>query len=145
MAAPPRIVTFYLDADVPVAVRRAIAGCRSDVLHAGAPGAPDIDTKDPEWLSLAGRERWVVISRDKHIRRKPAELRAVMDYGVRLFVLTSAGNLTRWDTLDLLVRRWPEITTAADNNVGPFIFSVTRNGVRPVHPPDLLRGDGSQN
>jgi len=136
MAAPPRSVTFYLDADVPVAVRRAIADCRSDVLYAGGPGAPAVDTKDPEWLSIAGRERWVVISRDKGIRRRSAELRAVMDHGVRLFVLTSAGNLSRWDTLDLLVRRWQEITETASTNTGPFVCSVTRNGVRPIQLPE---------
>jgi hypothetical protein len=137
MAASRRRVTFYLDADVPVAVRRAIAGCRSDVLHAGEPGAPAVNTKDPDWLTVAGRERWVVISRDKRIRRRVAEVQAVMDHGVRLFVLTSAGNLSRWDTLDLLVRRWPDIAAAAEKNPGPFICSVTRSGLRGVHPADL--------
>lgn len=137
-------MTFYLDADVPVAVRRAIAGCRSDVLHAGGPGSPPVNTKDPDWLALAGRERWVVISRDKNIRRRPAELRAVLDHGVRLFVLTSAGNLSRWDTLDLLVRRWPDIAAAAEDNAGPFICSVTRNGLRGLQSDGLVLSSGTR-
>jgi hypothetical protein len=137
LAAPTGGVTFYIDADVPVAVRRAIAGCRNDVTHAGAPSAPAPNTKDKDWLPLAGEQGWVVLSRDKGIRRRPAELRAVMDSGVRLFVLTSAGNLSRWDTLELLVRRWADISHTAAQNDGPFICAVTRGGLRPIEPEDL--------
>lgn len=136
-------MTFYIDADVPVAVRRAIAGCRTDVIHAGEPGAPAANTKDKDWLPRAGEERWVVLSRDKGIRRRPAELRAVMDNGVRLFVLTSAGNLSRWDTLELLVRRWADITQTATQNQGPFICAVTRGGLRPIQPDGVVLPSGS--
>lgn len=134
---------FYIDADVPVAVRRAIAGCRTDVMHAGAPGAPAVNTKDKDWLPRAGAQGWVVLSRDKGIRRRPAELRAVMNSGVRLFVLTSAGNLSRWDTLELLVRRWADITQTAAQNDGPFICAVTRGGLRPIEPEDLALASAS--
>jgi len=129
---------FYLDADIPVAVRSAIAACRSDVLYAGQPDAPAVDALDQEWLPRAGREGWVVITRDKRFRHRAAERQAVIDYKVRLFVLTSAGNLTRWDTLDLLVRRWSEITVAAENNSGPFICGVIRHGLRPIEPDDFV-------
>jgi hypothetical protein len=129
-------VTFYLDADIPAAVRRAIATCRQDVLYAGGPHAPAVDTKDPVWLEHAGREGWVTISRDKHIRRKPAERRAAMQHGVKLFVLTAGGNLTRWDTLDLLVRRWSDIGEVA-RQPGPFVCAITRGGLRMIDPPAI--------
>ena len=135
MAASARGLTSYLDADIPRAVRQAIAGCRNDVRYAGEPGAPAENAKDPEWLSRAGQEGWVVISRDKRIRRRPAEIQAVLNHGVRLFVLTAGGNLSRWDTLDLLVRRWPDIARTASENPGPFVYAVTRHGLRPIHPP----------
>jgi hypothetical protein len=76
----------------------------------------------------------VAISRDKSIRRKPAERRAAMHHGVKLFVLTAGGNLTRWDTLDLLVRRWANIGEMARQR-GPFVCAVTRGGLRMIDAP----------
>jgi hypothetical protein len=44
----------------------ALARVRHDVLYPGAPGCPvtSPDTVDPEWLSHAGRNEWIVIMRD---------------------------------------------------------------------------------
>lgn len=42
-----------------------------------------------EWLETAGKQGWIVLTRDKNIRRKPNELRAFRDYKVIGFVLTS--------------------------------------------------------
>ena len=37
------------------------------------------DTPDTEWIAEVGRRGWVVVTRDKNIRRRPNELRAVRD------------------------------------------------------------------
>jgi len=87
----------------PEAVATAIAGVREDVLYAGGPDAPTEDTKDPIWLPLAGQQDWIVLMRDKRIRTRPGERRALVDAGVRAFCLTHAGNYTRWEVLELLV------------------------------------------
>jgi hypothetical protein len=34
------------------------------------------DCPDEEWLPVAGKAGWIVLTRDKNIRRKPNELRA---------------------------------------------------------------------
>jgi hypothetical protein len=46
----------------------------------------------------------------------------------------TAGNMSRWRTLELLVRRCSDITaTAAD---GPFVCAVTGSGLRAMTPVD---------
>jgi PIN like domain len=125
-------VTFYVDASVPVAVRRALAHVRDDVLYAGGPDAPAEDTDDKDWLPEAGREDWVVLLRDKRIRKRPGERQAFLDAGVRLFCMTGGGNYTRWETLRLLTARWPRIEGVASARTGPYIYSVTWEGVREL-------------
>ena len=46
--------------------------------------------EDAEWLQRAGEEGWIVITKDKRIRRRPAELDAIATHGVRAFVISSA-------------------------------------------------------
>ena len=51
---------------------------------------------DPEWLPEAGRNGWIVLTKDKAIRRRPNEMMALMNSGVRAFVL-AAGEITGAD------------------------------------------------
>ena len=48
-------------------------------------------TKDVDWLPEVGSRRWILITKDKQIRKREIELRALRQAGVRAFVLTSAG------------------------------------------------------
>ncbi len=127
--------TFYIDASVPKAVREAIASVRSDVLYAGGPQAPAEETPDEAWLPRAGAEGWIVIHRDNRIRKRPRERQALLDSGVRTFCFTHAGNYTRWDTLRILAHRWPDIEKAANKDSGPYICSVTWQGIRMLAIP----------
>jgi hypothetical protein len=125
-------VVFYLDASIPPPVSQALALVRDDVLYPGAPGCPiaSADVRDRDWLPVAGRQGWVVLMRDKHVRSRPGERRALRENDVRAFVLTGAGNYSRWRTLDLLVRRWAEIEDLAGSGVPPYIYAVTQQGLR---------------
>jgi len=49
--------------------------------------------QDQEWLPDAGGKRYVVLTKDRAIRRTPLECAAVMDNRVLYFALTS-GNMT---------------------------------------------------
>ena len=70
--------------------------------------------------------------RDKHVRSRPGERRALRDNGVRAFVLTGAGNYSRWRTLDLLVRRWLDIESVTGVEAPPYMYAVTQQGLRRV-------------
>jgi len=127
-------VVVYLDASIPFPVSQALALVRDDVLYPGAPGCPIATpaAKDHEWLPVAGQHGWVVLMRDKHVRSRPGERRALREHSVRAFVLTGAGNYSRWRTLDLLVRRWPDLEAAAGSEAPPYIYAVTQQGLRRV-------------
>jgi hypothetical protein len=63
--------------------------------------------------------------RDKRIRFRPCERQRLMD-DVRGFVMTGAGHYSKWRTLELMVRRWPEVMQIAASEPGPYIYSVTQ-------------------
>ena len=135
-------MTFYVDASVPIAVRQALALVRDDIVYAGGPGAPKERTADKDWLPIAGRNDWVVLKRDKKIRTRPWERDALIAAGVRTFCLTGGGNYTRWETLRLLTARWERIEDVARDEPGPYIYSVTWEGVRKLVLPEARAGWG---
>src|SRR5260370_15894899 len=49
------------------------------------------ETEDTAWIALAAQRGWVVLTKDDHIRRRPAERQAIEDGKVRVFCLTNAG------------------------------------------------------
>jgi hypothetical protein len=51
------------------------------------------DTPDELWLERAGIEGWIVLTKDKLIRKRPIERLALHAAGVRAFVFTG-GNLS---------------------------------------------------
>ena len=124
--------TYFLDANVPVNVSKGLAQVRSDIMYPGAHGCPVMSTVVPdiEWLGIAGRQEWVVVTKDRKIRTRPGERNALVDAGVRSFCATHAGNYTMWELLKLLVARWDDMEEIAMNVPGPYIYSVTKNGVR---------------
>ena len=126
--------TFYVDASIPENVYRALAHVRADVLYPGEPGCPVTHRAalDRDWLPMAGRQEWIVLMRDKHVRHGPGERNALLSHGVRAFVLTGAGNYTEWRTLHLLVRRWDEIEQIVATVPGPFLYAVTQQGVQEI-------------
>jgi hypothetical protein len=123
-------VTFYLDACIPTPVAVALASVREDVIYAGGPSAPARSTPDAEWLRIAGEQDWLVITRDRNIRKRPGERAAYISAGVGVFCLTGAGNATKWETLRLIVARWERMEEVAATLKRPFICSVRREGVR---------------
>lgn len=131
----PGGLTFYIDASLPLQVRQALKLLRDDVVVPGEPGRPAERSPDREWLTRAGSEDWVVILRDKRIRRRPGERDALRKAGVRAFVLTGAGNYTRWQIMALLTARWAAIERVALEHSGPYIYSVTQGGVERLSLP----------
>ena len=87
------------------------------------------DGPDTEWLELAGKRNWVVLFRDKGIRRRPIEKQALIQSGVRAFVLAS-GNLRGHEMAELLVRHLRKIERLARKQKPPFIASITQTGVQ---------------
>lgn len=130
--APAR---FFVDEN-DLALGRSLALARKDVLHPGHGRLTDVPlgTPDAQWLPIVGGLGLVVITRDKKIRSRPVEAELVVAAGIRGFVLTSAGDLSTWETLTLLVRQWDALERyLAENPGGPWLAAVTNQGVRPLN------------
>jgi len=110
----------------------ALAQVRRDVLYPGALGCPVMSTlvPDEEWLRIAGEQDWVVVTKDRKIRSRPGERKALVDARVRCFCATAAGNYTQWELLKLFVAQWDNMEQIALHVPGPYIYAVTRTGVR---------------
>jgi hypothetical protein len=131
------VPTYFLDANVPLNVSKALALVRDDILYPGAPNSPILtaNVPDVEWLGVAGQQNWVVITKDKKIRTRRWERQALVQAGVRSFCMTAAGSYPMWETLQLLARRWDDIEEIANTIPGPYIYSVTNAGVRFLTGP----------
>jgi hypothetical protein len=85
------------------------------------------DARDEDWLAEAGRQAWIVLTRDQHIRRKPNELEAFKRANVVLFVL-SQGNLSATETAKIVIGAYERIVRAAKGARRPAMFTLTREG-----------------
>jgi len=85
------------------------------------------DAADVVWLERAGREGWIVLTKDRAIRWRAVECMALMTAGVRAFTLTS-GNLQGKEMAEIFVKALPAMRRFAVAHEPPFIGAVAKNG-----------------
>ncbi len=88
---------------------------------------PDGDPGDVVWLEEIGRRGWFLVTRDRAIRRHPAEVRAYREHGVGGFVL-SGKERSRCDLIRQLVRAWAQIKQKAESTHRPFLYRIPPGG-----------------
>ncbi len=76
---------------------------------------------------MVGRERWVVLTKDRRIRYRNLERRALMQAGVAAFILT-AGDLTGEEMAGVFVAALPTMKRFLAMHDPPFIAAITRGG-----------------
>ena len=120
---------IFVDASIPRSVAQALQKVREDVLWID--DVPDLShaTPDSVWLRRCGAESWLAITRDKKIRTRPAERRAVTEGGVGLFVLAHRKNLTRWEQLRTIVTHLDDMEACYERTVRPFIVNLGSRGL----------------
>jgi hypothetical protein len=89
--------------------------------------------RDEVWLRDAGKNGWVVLTKDDAIRRRPTERDAMIDAAVRVFCLTTA-QLRGADQTERLVRNRHRILRQA-RKPGPYIYGVYDRGLKRLWPP----------
>ena len=87
------------------------------------------DASDQHWLPEVGEKGWVVLTKDKNIRRNELERDALLAAGVRAFVLT-LGNLTGDETAAILSSHLVKMRNMAISVPAPFVANVTRTSIR---------------
>jgi PIN like domain len=87
-----------------------------------ADGAPD-----EEWITRAAAERWVVLTKDAALRRRPNQRLAIKNSGLRVFTLTR-GSWRSEEMSGAFTAAARKIRNLLNRNPGPFIARVTRSG-----------------
>lgn len=120
---PPELLTFYVDECLGKHVPAALIAAGHDIRpwYDHFPGLADI-----EWLPAIGDRGWVLLTKDKDIRRRPLEVEAILNAGVRAFVLT-ATELRKEEQAEIFLRAMRKIVRICRQR-GPFIYNITRMG-----------------
>jgi predicted nuclease of predicted toxin-antitoxin system len=86
------------------------------------------NAKDPEWLTAAGTNQWIVITRDEHIRYRAAEKQAIRRAKVRAFVLVARGDLRAEVLAQIFLEALPSVRAITAKQRAPFIAKIWRDG-----------------
>ncbi len=89
--------------------------------------------RDEVWLRDAGKNGWIVLTKDDAIRRRPAERDAMIGAAVRVFCLTTA-QLRGAEQTERFVRNRHRILRQA-RKPGPYIYGVYDSGLKRLWPP----------
>lgn len=127
LPSPPERLIFFIDRSlgrkvIPDALRAA-----GEEVRVHDDYFPQ-DAKDEVWLADVGENGWIVLTKDKHIRYRAAEIHALRTANVRAFVLTSRGDLTGAEVSQIFVKAMPAIKWLCENTAPPFIALVDRGG-----------------
>jgi hypothetical protein len=86
---------------------------------------PDVD--DVTWLSDCGSRGWVALTKDRAIKRRPAEIAAVLNARVRMFVI-GAGNLTADQQAAAVIAAAAAMRRWVSEQPAPFIVKLAADG-----------------
>jgi PIN like domain len=118
---------IFFDRSIPRGVAEAVKQVREDACW-----LEDVFEegwiKDREWIPEVGARGWLVISKDKKIRTRPEERRAVKENNVGCFILNYKQPLNRWEILKLVTSTLDEMEEKFANTPRPFMFLIDRNG-----------------
>jgi hypothetical protein len=91
-------------------------------------------TPDSVWIPDVTARGWVVLTKDKNIRRPHGEREDVLIAKARVFTLTS-GNMNGQSMAELFIRYLAEIERIAREQTPPFAFAVGPTGLIQIIPP----------
>lgn len=130
--------TYFTDRNLGRQFPALLRGAGLDVVAHDDRFAPT--TPDDVWLPEAGREGWMVLTRDKQIRWKANERDAVMENGVALFALSGSGR-TR-ELADLVIASVAAVERFLARHPRPFLATIhpapPRRRETAIDPPGVV-------
>ncbi len=84
------------------------------------------DTEDVEWLTEVGKRNWLVLTKDKWIRRRQLERDALLAAKLRVFCFMS-GNVPFREMAEIISKALPSILKLAETTKPPFIAGIYRD------------------
>ncbi len=108
---------------------------RDDVLYPGHEDLVDVPlgTPDLDWMPVIARGRLIVVTRDRRIRTRPAELRSYWQHGIRSVWIGAKQDLGPRQQVELFLRHEQRLQREiTKRGPGPWALAMTPTGVRPL-------------
>lgn len=108
---------------------------RTDVAHPGHPDLPEVPlgTPDLDWMPVVARRDLVVLTRDRRIRTRPAELGAYRALGIRSVWIGAKRDLSPADQVALFLEHEERLRREiVKRGPGPWALAMSASGVRPI-------------
>jgi hypothetical protein len=93
-------------------------------------------TKDIEWLDYVGKNKLILITKDKGIRRKPNEKAMLLKYNIVAFYL-GGSEKSGQDIVKQLINAWSRMEDIAAQQLnagkaGAFMINPRGNKIAPI-------------
>lgn len=108
---------------------------RDDVLYPGHEDLPEvpIGTPDLEWMPVIAQRDLVVVTRDRRIRTRPAELRAYSELGIRSLWIGAKQDLGPHDQIAIFLKHEARLQREIiKRGPGPWALALSPSGLRPL-------------
>jgi hypothetical protein len=123
--------TFYVDICLGKTVAEALKAAGATVeIHADNFAQ---DVEDTTWIPRVAARGWVILTKDKNIRRRHGEREATLLSQARMFTLSS-GGMRGVVMAELFVSNLEAMEAMALALTPPFLAVVTRDGIEIVYP-----------
>lgn len=112
---------------------------RGDVVYPGHENLLDVPrgTPDSVWMPIVASHDLIVVTRDRRIRTRPAELRVYLEQGIRSVWIGAKKDLGPADQLALFLRYEERLRREiVKRGGGPWALALNLNGLRPLRLPD---------
>ncbi|GGD69734.1 hypothetical protein [Microbacterium murale] len=111
---------------------------RTDFVYPGHEALPEIPlgALDLEWMPIVGARGFIVITRDRRIRTRPAELEAYLTHGIRSVWIGAKQDLRADAQAELFLKHEARLNREIIKlGAGPWALALNMNGFRPLHLP----------
>jgi predicted nuclease of predicted toxin-antitoxin system len=132
--------TFYVDRCVGKSVVQALRDASASVEAHDDHFAQN--EPDESWLPAVAQRGWVILTKDKNIRRRAGEREALVTAQARIITLTS-GNMSGATMAALFVQHLADIEQLANSQPAPFVAILGPGGLQVVLPKQVTDGGGS--
>jgi len=108
---------------------------RDDVVYPGHEALPEVPlgTPDLDWMPVISARGLIVLTRDKRIRTRPAELVAYREQGIRAVWIGGKHDLGPRDQVDLFLQHEARLRRLAIKlGGGPWALVMNATGVREI-------------
>jgi hypothetical protein len=113
---------------------------RDDLVHPGHALVPEVPrgTVDLDWMPFVGRMGWIVLTRDRRIRTRPAELQAYHEHRLCSVWIGGRQDHTSFDLVEIFIEHERRLERWATKlGAGPWALAMTQSGVRQIGLHDL--------